>query len=64
MKRQYVHLSEDQATARKVALRRTKRPVIFKVDAQRAYHEGLNFYLGNDQIWLADSIPPIYLEQI
>jgi len=33
MKRQYVHLSTDEQTARVVALRRTSKPVILHVDA-------------------------------
>lgn len=58
MKRQYVHLSADEATARQVALRRTQQPVILKIETARAIQQGINFYLGNDMVWLADFIPP------
>jgi putative RNA 2'-phosphotransferase len=61
MKRQYVHLSTDEQTARVVALRRTRQPVILRIDAQVAYEQGINFYVGNEDIWLADPIPPIFI---
>ncbi len=61
MKRQYVHLSDDEATARVVALRRTQRPVILRVDALRAHQQGIKFYYGNDMVWLADNIPPGFI---
>ncbi len=62
MKRQYVHLSADEGTAREVALRRTSRPVLLRVEALKAHQAGLSFYLGNDQVWLADAIPPEFLK--
>jgi putative RNA 2'-phosphotransferase len=61
MGRQYVHLSEDLETARQVALRRTRRPVILEVRARDAHQQGIVFYLGNDSVWLADPIPPAFI---
>jgi putative RNA 2'-phosphotransferase len=61
MKRQYVHLSADEETARQVALRRTQRPVILHIDALAASQQGITFYLGNDKVWLADHIPPAFI---
>lgn len=61
MKRQYVHLSTDEKTARVVALRRTGQPVILRVAALRAHEQGINFYQGNEDIWLADPIPPEFI---
>ncbi|GCE04108.1 RNA 2'-phosphotransferase [Dictyobacter aurantiacus] len=61
MGRQYVHLSEDRETALQVARRRTSQPVILVVAALEAYQDGVQFYLGNESVWLADAIPPIYL---
>lgn len=63
MKRQYVHLSADLATARQVALRRTPGPVILRVMALEAYQEGIRFYLGNDSVWLAEPIPPRFITE-
>jgi len=62
MKRQYVHLSADAETARQVAVRRTSHPVILRVSALKAYQHGIAFYLGNDMIWLADSIPSKFID--
>ncbi|MCP5017662.1 MAG: RNA 2'-phosphotransferase [Ketobacter sp.] len=56
MKRQYVHLSPDLETATQVALRRTSAPKILRVDAKAAYENGIKFYRGNDNVWLAKYI--------
>lgn len=62
MGRQYVHLSEDQETARQVGLRRDSYPAILQVDAKKANEDGIIFYIGNDAVWLSDPIPPQYLK--
>jgi putative RNA 2'-phosphotransferase len=61
MKRQYVHLSTDERTARLVALRRTAQPVILRIAAREADRQGVHFYPGNEDIWLADPIPPAFI---
>lgn len=61
MSRQYVHLSTDEKTARLVALRRTSQPVILRIAALQAHEQGISFYLGNEDIWLADPIPPTFI---
>ena len=64
MSRQYVHLSTDVDTALQVGLRRDSSPVLFEVDAESARIDGLDFYRGNDKVWLADEVPPQYLQLI
>lgn len=64
MRRQHVHLSEDISTATQVALRRTQHPVILKVRARQAYEQGIQFYCGNYMVWLAEPIPPNFIEQM
>jgi putative RNA 2'-phosphotransferase len=59
--RQYVHLSQDIETALQVGKRRDSEPIIFEIDAKRAHENGVNFYLGNEKVWLADVISPEYL---
>lgn len=59
--RQYVHLSQDVQTARSVGLRRDPNPCILKIDAGQAWKDGIQFYYGNDKVWLADAIPAIYI---
>lgn len=61
MNRQYVHLSADEKTARQVGLRRTGTPVILRIAALEAHEQGIVFYLGNDAIWMANSIPPAFI---
>lgn len=61
MGRQYVHLSSDVETAIKVGTRHDSKPVILEIDGKKAWNEGIKFYLGNDNIWLADNIPSTYI---
>lgn len=60
--RQYVHLSNDIETALQVGKRHDDKPIILKIDAKRAWDEGVKFYLGNDKVWLADNIPSKYIK--
>ncbi len=62
MKRRYVHLSVDVATAAEVGRRKTARPVVLRVRAGQASREGVCFYEGNEQVWLADRVPARYVE--
>jgi len=64
MGRQYVHLSEETDTAVMVGGRRARDPVIFVVDAKKAFEDGINFYHGNDTTWLAEPIPGKYLKKL
>ncbi|MCG7408429.1 RNA 2'-phosphotransferase [Paenibacillus sp. ACRRX] len=61
MKRQYVHLSTDTATAMTVGARKDSSPVLLRIDAERANKEGIPFYCGNHSIWLADGVPSQYI---
>jgi putative RNA 2'-phosphotransferase len=61
MGRQVVHLSTDVETAMQVGRRHGSDVVVLRVDARRAWKEGVPFYRGNDSTWLADPIPPAYL---
>lgn len=61
MGRQYAHLSSTPDTARTVGGRRDQNPIILTVDARKAHREGIRFYPGNEDIWLADHVPPEYI---
>lgn len=63
MRRQYVHLSVDVETALQVGMRKAAQPRLIAVDAERAAADGVSFYRGNEQVWLADAIPATYLRQ-
>jgi putative RNA 2'-phosphotransferase len=62
MRRQYVHLSPDVATATTVAKRRTPTPAIITVLAGCAHQAGVVFHCSNDLVWLAPEIAPRFLE--
>ncbi|MCD6235405.1 MAG: RNA 2'-phosphotransferase [Thaumarchaeota archaeon] len=64
MKRRWVHLSPTVEIARRVGLRRTRRPVILEIDAERARKEGLKFYKATDEVYLSDYIPPKYIKRV
>lgn len=61
MGRNYVHLSVEIKEAKKVALRRTTEPIIFKVKAFKAYQNGQKFYKTAEDIYLTDEISAEYL---
>lgn len=60
MQREYVHLSLDEDTAKKVALRHGT-PHIVTVCAQAMHENGYNFYLAPNNVWLTESIPISYI---
>ncbi len=72
MNRNYVHLSQTAEEAVKVARRRTNNPVIFKVQAIKAYKNGLKFYKAGTQdsgqaevkIYLTEEVNPEYLLEV
>jgi len=61
MRRQYVHLSVDRATAHAVGRRKARLPAILRIDAAAASRAGVAFYAGNDKVWLADRVPPQFI---
>lgn len=63
MDRQYVHLSQKMEEAVRVGKRRQSQPVILEINAKKAFEGGCNFYLGNDEIWLSDFIPPRFIKE-
>ena len=62
MRRQYVHLSADQATAIIVGSRHAKPPVLLIIDAAKAFAAGVNFYTEPNGIWLADEISAEFIK--
>ena len=61
MKRQYVHLSSDLMTAKEVGKRRDNEPIILKINAKKAYEDGIKFYVGNSHTWLCKQLPSKYI---
>jgi putative RNA 2'-phosphotransferase len=63
MNRQHVHLSTNQDTARMVGARHTTHPVMLEIQALEAHRAGIAFYLGNEDVWLAEDIPPDFIKK-
>ncbi len=62
MNRQYVHLSVDAATARKVGMRHDRNPVILVIDSPKMYSDGFKFFhSANDGTWMCESVPAKYI---
>ena len=55
--RQYVHLSGDRALAERVG-RRHGAPIVFVVDTSVAQSLGIRFFIVDEDVYLAESIPP------
>lgn len=64
MGRQYAHLSDDVETAMAVGARHDSKPELLKVDAAAAHAAGVSFYRGSNKVWLADRVPPEFVERI
>ena len=62
MNRQYVHLSSDVVTARKVGKRHDRNPVILTVDAAKMHADGMKFFhSANDGTWMCENVPLRYI---
>jgi putative RNA 2'-phosphotransferase len=59
--RKHVHLSSDVETAVNVGSRHGK-PFVFTVLSEEMFHQGHQFFLSDNGIWLTDYIPAIYLK--
>ncbi len=64
MGRQYVHLSTDVETAQQVARRKGSATIILRIDAVAAHQHGIAFYKGNAMVWLADQVPPTFIQAL
>jgi putative RNA 2'-phosphotransferase len=63
MKRHYVHLSPDIATAARVGARRGA-PVVLAVSALRLHRSGTPLLLTGNQVWLTAAVPPGFIEVV
>jgi putative RNA 2'-phosphotransferase len=57
MRRQYVHFSVDTHMATLVGARKGSEIILLQIRAKEAAENGVAFYIGNEQVWLADSVP-------
>lgn len=59
--RQYVHLSQDEDTARRVGARHGK-PVVLVLHADRMALSGIKFFIAPNGVWLTERVAPEYIE--
>jgi len=50
-------------TAFKVGKRHGK-PVILEIEASRMAQEGFTFFVSDNDVWLAEVVPPRFLKQV
>jgi putative RNA 2'-phosphotransferase len=62
MSRQYVHFSIDRDMASQVASRKHGPVIMLIIRAAEAHRAGIVFYAGNEHVWLADSVPPQFID--
>ncbi|MCS7144647.1 MAG: RNA 2'-phosphotransferase [Archaeoglobaceae archaeon] len=60
----YVHLSTTIERSLEVASLRTKKPIVFEIDAKKARTDGIRILKANDSIALAKEIPAKYIKKI
>lgn len=58
--RQHVHLSESSQTALSVG-QRYGQPVLLKIQAQRMYQQGFQFFQADNGVWLTAHVPVDFL---
>lgn len=63
MARHHVHLSPDMETATRVGARRGV-PVVLRVAAGQMADGGSVFRLSSNGVWLADAVPPQFIERL
>ena len=65
--RQYVHLSLDLETAKKVSLRHAKSEslmVIYEVDVEKMKKDGFKLFISDNNVILTKNVPKKYLKRI
>lgn len=60
--RQHVHLSATRETATQVGGRHGKA-IVLVVQTGQMHEAGYSFYLSDNQVWLTDHVPAVYIEK-
>ena len=63
MFRHFVHFSEDAETAKLVGDRKKGETILLIIDTELAQSKGIKFYIGNEKVWLSDSIPAEFIRE-
>lgn len=60
----FVHLSTTVEKSFEVASLRTKKPIVFEIDAKKARMDGVRIFKANEFIALAKEVPAKYIKKI
>lgn len=63
-KRHHVHLITDIAVAKENAIRYAKsdgKVVILKINAKKMFEDGIDFFVSDNNVWLAKTVPTDYI---
>lgn len=60
--RQYVHLSQDEETARAVGQRHGK-PMVLELKALLMHEQGFKFFQAENGVWLSSHVPIIFITE-
>lgn len=63
MSRQYVHLTTEIESARKIGNRHGE-PVVLKIDSEKMYDEGYRFFESDNHVWLTDYVNGKFIQRI
>lgn len=58
--RDYVHLSDNIATATAVG-KRHGEPIVMEIDAKSMFEQGYDFFISENRVWLVKFIPPKFI---
>jgi putative RNA 2'-phosphotransferase len=61
MNRHAVHLSEHKTTAIEVG-KRHGSPIIFVIESEKMYNDGIKFYKSTNNVWLTDFVDKKYIK--
>ncbi len=61
--RQYVHLSQDRETAKKVGTRHGE-PVVLLIESKKMHRLGYEFFQSENGVWLIDYIPTDFISYV
>lgn len=64
MERQYVHLSKDIETAKKVGDRRKGKTIILSINTKQMFADNIDFFLSDNNIWLVKKVNKKYIDII
>jgi len=64
MKRTHVHMNSDYFKSYITGGRSSKKSIVFQIDSEKMQNDGFEFLHTENDVWLAEYIPPEYLKSL